>query len=126
MKRKLYFRDGEDTCKELPDIIDEMEEEGITELDVFRAVVERGTGYFFCTIIDECMDSSDKPCSKRSCSYYQPRNGKSGICKNYGYVYEYGKKETIRINPESKTCTCSVNDRDIIGDWCKTCEKPTK
>ena len=68
-----------------------MKEEGLTEIKVFKAKVERGTGYFFCTVFQEVGETGN--CGE--CDKYSPRNHKSGICKHYGYVFENTGQEII-------------------------------
>jgi len=65
--------------------IDYMHDNDIKEMEIVPAKVERGTGYFFCQEYQELGETGT--CGK-TCDAYHPRNGKGGICKHYGYVYE--------------------------------------
>ena len=75
--------------------LDYMKENNIEEMEVYEAVVERGTGFFFCKEVQEVGEAKES-CGKE-CKDYSPRNGKGGICKNYGYVYTWGKKITLKL-----------------------------
>lgn len=93
-KNKLYFANDDDMAYPIDWHIFKMKEAGINKLDVFKAEVERGTGYFFCRFNQQVGETGN--CGKL-CIGYDPRNGKSGICKNYGYVYSRGDKKTIQL-----------------------------
>lgn len=93
---KLYFRDDDENCYDLDEHLDYMVENCISEMDVFEAKIEHGTGYFFCIEFQE-VGEVNATCG-RMCGKYIPRNGKSGICKHYGFVYEQtDKKQTLKI-----------------------------
>lgn len=84
---RFFFRDDDDTCYTLQSQIDYMIENGITEMDLWLAEREINAPYFFCKNFEECGDKSEGGCGKL-CDGYKPRNGKSGVCKHYGYTYE--------------------------------------
>lgn len=105
-KKKLYV---EATCGEVfmtrERHLEEMVELGIDERDVHPAgqidkdffwckddggLYERHSGYLSESWLD-------KPCGK-GCSAYDPRNGKSGICKHWRHVYEPDYTQTITIH----------------------------
>lgn len=93
MKKKLYFKDDAENCYTIEDHIDQMKFDGETEREVFVAKVERGTGYFYCcefSEIGEVKESCGKQCDK-----YKPRNGRGGICKRYGFLYEQTDKSKV-------------------------------
>lgn len=56
-----------------------------TPLELSEHIIERGTGYFYCSEYDEVGEVGN--CGKR-CDEYEPRNGKSGICKHHRPVYD--------------------------------------
>lgn len=64
-----------------------MEETGISEMDLWLAERVTNSPYFYCQHYGEVGERSEGSCGK-ICKGYKPRNGKSGICKNYGYTYE--------------------------------------
>lgn len=84
---RFFFRDDDDTCYTLQSQIDYMIENGITEMKLFLAERETKSPYFFCKHFGECGDKSECTCGK-ICDGYKPKNGKSGVCKHYGYTYE--------------------------------------
>lgn len=88
MKKKLYFQDNVESeiCHPIEWYLEYMKENELTEIKVFEARVERDTGYFYCKGVQE-IGESNNACGK-GCEYYQPRNGKNGICRHWGYLYE--------------------------------------
>lgn len=73
-----------------------MEERELTEITVFGAKIETGSGFFFCKefyAVGEVNGTCGKFCSK-----YNPRNGKSGRCKHSGYFYDNtGEKVILKL-----------------------------
>lgn len=93
---KYYFRQDDDMCFDLETHYDYMEENKLTEMDVFEAKIERNSDYFFCTHFYE-VGEKNGTCGKM-CKAYQPRNHKKGICKHHGNVYEQtDKKLTLKL-----------------------------
>ncbi len=84
---RFFFRDDDDTCYTLQSQIDYMIDNFINEMDLWLAERETNVPYFFCKHFGECGDKSESGCGKL-CEGYNPRNGKSGVCKHYGYTYE--------------------------------------
>jgi hypothetical protein len=91
---KYYF------CGELLDvdsiylleyILEEMEEQEVDSVVITEAVRNTGEGFFYCKKYNEVGMTGDFGCGKL-CEFYKPRNGKSGICKHWGYTYEEGDK----------------------------------
>ena len=94
---KNYFRKDEDVCYDVEIHLDYMEQNNISEMEIFEAKREKGTGYFFCQWHQEVGTVGDS-CGKLECSDYTPNNGKSGRCKHYGYVYENtGVKRILQL-----------------------------
>lgn len=100
---KYYFMNVDDEhCHTKKDILDMMKWDEVETKEVFEAVRETGTDYFYCKEHGEVGDISEGDCG-RSCSDYAPRNGKSGCCKHRGYCYTPGNKVTFTIsNPLTK------------------------
>ena len=90
---KKYFQKDDESCYSLQYHIDYMKENNITELEVFEAKAEFGTGYFYCK---EFFDVGEvgEGCGKE-CKSYSPMNGKTGRCRHSGYVYEQTDKIKI-------------------------------
>lgn len=91
---KLYFSELDELrCYSLEDIRKEMKEKNIDELKVFEARAVHGEPYFYCTEFQE-VEEVGESCGK-SCIEYNPRNGKSGICRYYSNFYEPTEKFRI-------------------------------
>ena len=100
--KKLYFHELDDECcYHLDSILDYMKENEISELKIFEAKRETGSDYFYCKYYD-CAAEKNGECGKM-CDGYQPRNGKSGICRHTGYCYEQTDKWKMLINPDLST-----------------------
>lgn len=76
---------------ELSTILTEMAERNIESVAITEAVRNTGEGYFYCKKYNKVGMTSDSGCGEL-CDFYKPRNGKSGICENWGYTYEEGDK----------------------------------
>jgi hypothetical protein len=87
---KYYFRDDDEddgvNCYQKSAIIEQMKDEGLTELTVIEAKRETSMGYFFCQEWGEVGEVGES-CGKQ-CDKYIPNNGKNGRCKHYGWCYE--------------------------------------
>jgi hypothetical protein len=100
MKKKYYFVDesfaefDDDNCYSKDVIIDAMKEQGINELKVFTAKKQDIPDYFYCLAVQDISEKGE--CGKQCCDY-RPRNGKSGICKYYGFFHEPDKELTFKI-----------------------------
>lgn len=98
---KYYFRLMEQAdemvlCYPLSYHYATMKEEGLTEMTVCEAVIEKVEGYFFCSAEGEV---AEKEGCGNTCPWYEPRNKKSGICKSYRYLRTAGKERIIKIKP---------------------------
>ena len=94
-KEKLYFREDDECCYPLDVFYDEMQDDGITEMKVFEAVPYTGKDCCFCQATNEICYSDEYPCGK-NCEDYEPKNGKSGMCKHKKRCYTIGKEVIIR------------------------------
>jgi hypothetical protein len=83
----FFFRENDPLCWKLDAHIDYMLLNSITKMDLFLAQRETNAPHFFCKYFGEVGDKSEGGCGK-ICKGYEPRNGKSGACKHYGYTYE--------------------------------------
>lgn len=96
---KMYFRKHDsEFCYQLSEIKDMIRMDGKTEEEVFEAVPERNTGMFWCKHFAEIGYSSES-CG-RQCAEYDPRNGKSGRCRNHATPYMKGKSVLIKLKPK--------------------------
>jgi hypothetical protein len=92
---KSYFQVGAEMCYPLKYHFQYMKENDIKEMEVFKAEIEHGTGYFFCHEFDKIGEVNEE-CGKY-CGKYSPRNGKNGRCRFSGYVYTPGKSKILKI-----------------------------
>lgn len=90
---KTYFSEhNEDWSKSIEDIIRFMRLNDIEQMRVWEGVPMTDSDCFSCRAYRAmCVKPPlGEPCGK-SCEKYEPRNGKWGICKHYGRVYEEGE-----------------------------------
>jgi hypothetical protein len=102
--KKYYFSDlDEEMAYTKEYLINEMKERNLTELNVSLAEREIGVDYFFCKAVGEVGSKppEGEPCGKE-CENYEPRNGKSGCCRHWGFCYEPGKEFVLNINGKLK------------------------
>lgn len=91
--KKLYF-ENEDSehCYSEAYFQRKMEEDGLSEMEVFEAVKSKDKYFIYCKAVQTCGEASE--CGK-NCDDYAPKNGKSGCCKNRGTMYDYGFDVTL-------------------------------
>ncbi len=102
MKRvKYYFVDqpiddlDDEHCYTKEAILDAMKGTDIKELKVHTAKKDDVPDYFYCRAVQNIAVKGE--CGNNQCYDYVPRNGKSGICKHYGFFYEPDKELTFKI-----------------------------
>ena len=71
-----------------------MKENDLSEITVFEAEKIRVDQYFYCKLYG-MAERDNMTCGVKWCEKYQPRNGKSGCCKQIGHLYEIGKERTF-------------------------------
>jgi hypothetical protein len=92
---KRYFEDAHDEiCFNLDYFTDGMKE-GESKV-VYECVPEKISGYAWCSHFGEVLDINEKTCGK-SCKFYEPRNGKSGCCKDYTTTF-YGVGDAVVLS----------------------------
>lgn len=95
---KLYFYNQyEENCYSKDTIKDIMKGDGIITKEVFTAIKTKIDGMFYCK---EYAIIAEKGECGRGCESYIPRNGKKGMCKHQGCMYECGEKCIISIKQE--------------------------
>lgn len=97
MAKKYFEFEDADFCYTEDYFLDKMREEGLTEIDVFEAERETGTDYFWCREHGTAFEKGHDTCGVNNCESYEPRNGKSGICKHNSYCYTPVKKVTLKL-----------------------------
>jgi hypothetical protein len=96
MKNQLYFENEDDERCYTEDHFQQlMKDEGLTEIEVFKAVPEYKTEYFFCQVEKEIGEVGEG-CGK-VCGDYEPRNGKNGRCRHSHHLYTWGDKITLKL-----------------------------
>lgn len=70
----------------------------LKEIILYEWNYVRGTGTFWCTEVGEGFESSEDQCGM-ACDFYEPRNGKNGICKHHRSPMDLnGQRVVIRRN----------------------------
>lgn len=93
---KYYFRTEDDErCYTLEYHLADAKDEGLTEIELFEAVPEKVDGMFWCRAVDEC--SEEGYCGWQ-CEEYEPKNGKSGMCKHKCNTFHtHGEKVVFNV-----------------------------
>jgi hypothetical protein len=89
---KMYFRNDALLCFGIISHIDSLKDEGETEIELLEARKTLDGNYFFCR---EFNEAGEKGYCGKQCLKYEPRNGKSGICKHTGQLYEQTENKFI-------------------------------
>ena len=98
LHQSFFFGNGADLCYRLSSHIENIIDSGIDELKLNLAERETNSDYFYCRFFGRVGEKSDGGCGKM-CKGYEPRNGKSGICKHSGYTYDNtGREFLLRLN----------------------------
>ena len=95
MKTNYYFfEEGDEMCYPLEYIKDLIAEQELTEKEVYEAKKVKDSNYMYCRIAG---DVGEKGYCGKDCKDYKPRNGKWGICKHQGELFESGDKILIKL-----------------------------
>lgn len=106
---KYWFIDEDsESCYNKEYISDEFPDQ--TEVEVFEAKKDYGSGYFFCKEHGELGESGDSGCGT-DCKEYSPRNKVSGRCRFSETPYTYGKKIILKLKPKPKMITSQLTDQ---------------
>jgi len=99
MKKQYYFEDEDaEVCHQLDHWEEHMRTEGLTEIEVMKAVPDKIPGIFWCRHVEFCGEDSSDTCGNQ-CNGYKPRNGKSGCCKHYTtQIYTHGEKIVLKLS----------------------------
>lgn len=87
------FPDSEN-CFTIDHFIEQMNENYISEMEVYPARIQKVDGYFWCAKWNEIGETKES-CGQQ-CSEYSPRNGKNGRCRYHKNCYE-PLDESIKI-----------------------------
>jgi len=84
---KLYKSDFNDEIYlPISQILQEMADMDISQTTITLGKRDPDTSYFFCKEFQMVGETNDT-CG-RTCGKYEPKNGKNGVCRHYGYCYE--------------------------------------
>ena len=100
MKQQYYFKHSDsEICKTVVYFYRYMEQNNLTEIEVFKAEPEIiGGGVFWCKEHLFCGDGTTETCGKSNCKDYEPRNKISGVCKHHTHrLYTHGDKITLKL-----------------------------
>jgi len=93
---KLYFEDEDSTTPYSESyFLEQMKEDGITEMTVFEAILDKESDYIYCTDSNECYEKCE--CGNQ-CESYRSNNGEYNSCEFLGIYYEFGEEITIKIS----------------------------
>jgi hypothetical protein len=91
---KYYFLDlDSEMCYDKAYFDEYIQDNQLTELEVYEAEVEIVPGYFWCM---EYGTTAENGVCGKLCEEYDPANGKSGKCKHKGALYTPGQKITLK------------------------------
>ena len=93
---KYYFLElDEERCYNLEYTKDLIKGQNLKEKEVYEAkLVKTDDEYMYCKIAG---DVGERGYCGKQCLDYKPRNGKWGICKHQGNLYECGEKILIKV-----------------------------
>jgi hypothetical protein len=93
MKRMYFEHKDSEFCFSKEYFIEKAKEAGLNEVELFLAEEEKIDGIFYCKEFQLITESGI--CGK-CCENYNPRNGRSGICKSKSNALFY-PSEKIKI-----------------------------
>lgn len=93
---KQYFIKDDLFSKNKQQVLAYMKKNNISELKVYEAEKIRVEQFFYCKLFG-MSERDGMTCGFKLCKDYEPRNGKSGCCKNIGHLLDYGKEVTFKI-----------------------------
>ena len=102
-KTKYYFESSSDEiCYSESYFLEMMVENKTSAIELYEAIPEKIEGIGYCLKYCEVMEQSENPCGKH-CDHYNPRNGKSGICRSWtNTVYSHGEKIVLKTILENE------------------------
>lgn len=95
MRNKKYFKtEDSELCYPLEYHLLEAKDQGLDEIELFEAVTEKIDGFFWC---NKYLSVGEKGNCGKICAEYDPRNGKSGICKHNSIFHEPNLKVKFKV-----------------------------
>lgn len=121
MKKKYYFENEDaEHCYTEEYFQDAMRNDELTEIIVLEAIPAKisESEFIYCKEIETVGEK--KECGK-SCPDYEPRNGKNGMCKNRGKLYEHGDEVTLIAKKHRCKCGGIFEFKEREGHVCQKC-----
>lgn len=87
INKRYFFRKNDTMCYTIKSHLDFLIENNINEIDLHLANRDFNTTYFYCKHFNTIGDKLESSCGKL-CHAYNPRNKKTGICKDYSQTFE--------------------------------------
>lgn len=98
---ELYFGSKDDIMAySLDQFKDQMKEEELTEMTVYKAEKYKDDDYFWCREFLDYGEKGQDTCG-RWCDKYNPRNGKSGCCTHYSTIFYNPTDEQVILTNET-------------------------
>ena len=92
---KYYFENEDaEQCYNKQYFEELMIKNGIEEIEVFEALLDKWIDYHWCAKYDAICEKGE--CGK-FCKGYSPRNKKSGICVNHRFFRTHGEKVILKL-----------------------------
>lgn len=101
LKNRFFFRNSEDSCYKIENHLDYMRFYELDKLELWLAVREVKSPYFYCRHYGEVGDKTEGNCGK-VCVGYAPRNGISGVCTHHGYTYSENTEQSYTLTRDGK------------------------
>jgi len=94
---EYYFRSKYSAlCYPLDYHLANAKDEGLTEIELLKAIPEKVGGFSWCKTLELFLDDGD--CGKH-CKEYAPKNGKFGMCRHKSRrSYSAGEKVLFKVN----------------------------
>lgn len=100
--KKYYFENEDSEMAFTKDyFISEMKENELPEMKLMEAIPSKDKDYFYCRFAMEVAEKEEDTCGK-GCDGYEPRNGKSGVCKNKICTREWGRSLIMKASGSVK------------------------
>ena len=101
MKKHYFENEDSEMAFTKEYFIGEMKENELPEMKLMEAIPSKDKDYFYCYFAMEVAEKEEDTCGKW-CDGYEPRNGKSGVCKNKRRTSEWGRSLIMKVNGSVK------------------------
>ena len=95
--RRYFSEHNEEWTQPIEDLVRFMESNEIEQMRVWEAIPMTDSEFFSCrAYLKMFVKPPEGDACGWGCKEYEPRNGKWGICRYYGRVYEEGEGYVLR------------------------------